>query len=177
MRFVLAMCIVMLGLADLTMAATDPRIRVLIVDGVSNHDWKLTTALIKGILEPTGMFAVTVSMTPPTKDLPGWDSWRPRFSDYDVVIQTYNDIRGGPPWPKPVRDDFETFVREGGGVYVWHGGNNAFSDWPAYNDMIGLGWRESRFGWALSVSDEGVSIASRQATAPAPATASVSIRS
>ena len=33
-------------------------------------------------------------------------------------------------------------MRGGGGVYVWHGGNNAFADWPAYNEMIGLGWRQ-----------------------------------
>ena len=136
-------------------AATDSVVRVLIVDGVSNHDWKLTTALIRGILEPTGDFAVTVSTTPSTKDSAGWDAWRPRFTDYDVVIQTYNDLGGGPKWPKAVQDDFEAFVRNGGGVYVWHGGNNAFSDWPAYNDMIGLGWRESSFGWALSVNDQG----------------------
>mgnify|MGYP006180946763 CR=1 FL=1 len=31
------------------------------------------------------------------------------------------------------------FVRNGGGLYVWHAGNNAFPHWPAYNDMIGLG--------------------------------------
>ena len=136
-------------------AATDSVVRVLIVDGVSNHDWKLTTALIRGILEPTGDFAVTVSTTPSTKDSADWDAWRPRFTDYDVVIQTYNDLGGGPKWPKAVQDDFEAFVRNGGGVYVWHGGNNAFSDWPAYNDMIGLGWRESSFGWALSVNDQG----------------------
>jgi len=136
-------------------AATDSVVRVLIVDGVSNHDWKLTTALIRGILEPTGNFAVTVSTTPSTKDSADWDAWRPRFTDYDVVIQTYNDLGGGPKWPKAVQDDFEAFVRNGGGVYVWHGGNNAFSDWPAYNDMIGLGWRESSFGWALSVNDQG----------------------
>jgi len=136
-------------------AATDSVVRVLIVDGVSNHDWKLTTALIRGILEPTGDFAVTVSTTPSTKDSADWDAWRPRFTDYDVVIQTYNDLGGGPKWPKAVQDDFEAFVRNGGGVYVWHGGNNAFTDWPAYNDMIGLGWRESSFGWALSVNDQG----------------------
>ena len=38
----------------------DP-VRVLIVDGFSNHDWKLTTSLIEGILMPTGLFTVDVS--------------------------------------------------------------------------------------------------------------------
>jgi hypothetical protein len=135
--------------------AAERPIRVLIVDGYSNHDWQLTTALIRGILEPTGLFAVSVSTAPPTKDAPGWDAWRPKFADYDVVIQTCNDLNGGPAWPRAVQEDFEAFVRGGGGVYVWHGGNNAFPDWPAYNDMIGLGWRKKDFGWAVAVDAEG----------------------
>jgi len=38
------------------MAATpsQPRIRVLILDGFSNHDWQQTTALLRGILEASG---------------------------------------------------------------------------------------------------------------------------
>jgi hypothetical protein len=138
-----------------TRPAAEPPVRVLIVDGLSNHDWKLTTALIRGILEPTGLFAVAVSTAPPTRESAEWATWRPRFSDYDVVIQTYNDLGGGAPWPRQVQEAFETFVRNGGGVYVWHGGNNAFPDWPAYNQMLGLGWRKKDFGWALSVSDDG----------------------
>jgi hypothetical protein len=135
--------------------AAESPVRVLIVDGLSNHDWKLTTALIRGILEPTGLFTVAVSTAPPTRDSADWATWRPRFSDYDVVIQTYNDLGGGAPWPRQVQEDFETFVRNGGGVYVWHGGNNAFTDWPAYNQMLGLGWRKKDFGWALAVGEDG----------------------
>lgn len=135
--------------------AADRPVRVLIVDGYSNHDWMLTTALIRGIIEPTGLFAVAITTAPPTKDASGWDTWRPKFSDYDVVIQTCNDLKDGPAWPRAVQEDFETFVRSGGGVYVWHGGNNAFVDWPAYNDMIGLGWRKKDFGWAVSVDAAG----------------------
>ena len=130
-------------------------IRVLIVDGYSNHDWKLTTALIRGILAPTGLFDVSVSTTPPTATSPGWDSWRPQFSDYDVVIQNYNDINGGPAWPRAVQTDFEDFVAKGGGVYIWHSANNAFTEWPAYNEMIGLGWRKKEFGPAIAVDDQG----------------------
>jgi type 1 glutamine amidotransferase len=135
--------------------AVETPIRVLIVDGYSNHDWKLTTALIRGILEPTGLFNVSVATAPPTKDAPGWNTWRPKFAEYDVVIQTCNDINGGPPWPRPVQEELETFVRAGGGLYVWHGGNNAFPDWPAYNEMIGLGWRKKEFGWAVAVGAGG----------------------
>jgi type 1 glutamine amidotransferase len=153
---------VMVGLAFVVPrsagAAPDKPIRVLIVDGYSNHDWRLTTSLIRGILEPTGLFAVTVSTAPPTRDAPGWDTWRPAFKDYDVVIQHSNDLGGGPPWPPEVQKAFEAFVRDGGGVYVWHGGNNAFTDWPAYNEMIGLGWRKKDFGPAIAIGEDGKTI-------------------
>lgn len=144
-----------LGLSGLfsTLSAAAP-IRVLIVDGYSNHDWQLTTALIRGIIEPTGLFQVSVSTTPPTPSSPGWDQWRPKFSDYDVVIQTCNDIKNGAAWPTEVQQDFERFVAQGGGVYVWHSGNNAFPSWPEYNRMIGLGWRKKDFGPALTVDDQ-----------------------
>lgn len=136
-----------------SVSAAETKIRVLIVDGCSNHDWRLTTRCIRAILEPTGIFEVSVSTAPPTAASPGWTEWRPRFRDFDVVIQTYNDLGGGAPWPPEVRTDFESFVREGGGVYVWHAGNNAFPDWPDYNRIIGLGWRKKAQGVALQVDD------------------------
>src|SRR5437899_2495684 len=109
---------------SLRTTAAELKIRLLIVDGCSNHDWRLTTRSIRAILEPTGLFDVVVSTSPPSAASRGWDEWRPRFRDFDVVIQTYNDLGGGAPWPANVRDGFEEFVREGGGVYVWHAGNN-----------------------------------------------------
>ena len=159
MTYVLCRLLALLTLFPALLApAAEPPVRVLIVDGFSNHDWKLTTALIRGMLEPTGLFTVSVSTAPATKDAPGWDTWRPKFSDHDVVIQTCNDINGGPPWPRAVQEDFENFVRGGGGVYVWHAGNNAFADWPTYNEMIGLGWRKKDFGWALAIDADGKTI-------------------
>lgn len=136
----------------------DQKIKVLVVDGFSNHNWQLNTALIRGILEPTGRFKLTVSTSPPTADSPGWDQWRPAFSDYDVVIQTCNDIQGGPSWPADVRKDFETYVSNGGGVFIYHSANNAFPRWDAYNRIIGLGWRQPDQGVALTIGGDGTII-------------------
>ena len=143
----------LLGMLPLT-AAEPGKIRVLIVDGRSNHDWQLTTRAIRAILEPTGLFEVAVSTAPPTAASPGWDEWRPKFKDYDVVIQHYNDLNGGAQWPAEVRTSFEEFVHDGGGLYVWHAGNNAFANWPEYNRIIGLGWRKRDQGIALQVGDD-----------------------
>jgi len=153
-RFLAAVLAALLS-ATVALAAPERPIRVLIVDGFSNHAWQLNTALIRGILEPTKLFTVDVSTAPPTAASPGWDTWRPNFSAYDVVIQTCNDINGGPSWPREVQAALEDYLSRGGGLYVWHSGNNAFATWPAYNDMIGLGWRKKEFGPALSVSAEG----------------------
>jgi hypothetical protein len=131
------------------------KIPVLIVDGFSNHDWQLTTQLIRGVLDASGLFEVAISTAPPTADAPGWDTWRPKFSDYRVVVQTCNDIHGGPSWPRDVQVAFEEFVRQGGGTYIFHGGNNAFPQWPAYNDIIGLGWRKKAEGIAITVGNDG----------------------
>lgn len=67
-------------------SARERRIKVLIVDGVSNHDWVLTTKLVRAILMQTGLFDVSVSTSPATADAPGWDLWRPDFKAHDAVI-------------------------------------------------------------------------------------------
>ena len=142
--------------------AADRPIRVMIIDGVGNHDWKMTTRLLRAILEPTGLFAVSVSTSPATADAPGWDVWRPDFKACDVVLQTYNDLGGGPDWPDAVKRQFETYVRDGGGVFYLHSANNAFEKWPEYNEMIGLAWRKKDFGPAVYIDSN-----EHQASVPA----------
>ena len=144
------------------LSAAPAPIKVLIIDGYSNHDWQRNTPLIRAILDNAGLFQVTVSTAPPTPDAPGWDAWRPKFADYDVVIQTCNDLPGGsnpqsqgPQWPAEVQKAFEEYVSGGGGLFVYHGGNNAFAGWPAYNEMIGLGWRPANFGRAVALDEKG----------------------
>src|SRR5260370_7549883 len=104
------------------MAATpsQPRIRVLILDGFSNHDWHQTTALLRGILEASGLFTVSISTAPSTTASSGWEQWRPNFSDYDVAIQTCNDIGGPPSWPRDVHIAFEHYVTHVAPVPVFH---------------------------------------------------------
>jgi uncharacterized protein len=61
--------------------------------------------------------------------------WRPRFSDYQVVVSNYN----GEDWPEEVRTTFIAFVKNGGGFVSYHAANNAFPTWPEYNELIGVG--------------------------------------
>lgn len=47
-------------------------IKVLVVDGFSNHDWKQTTEFIRDTLEESGLFKVDVSTVPLPPDCPEW---------------------------------------------------------------------------------------------------------
>lgn len=127
-------------------------LRLLIIDGQNNHDWKAMTPPMKEALEETGRFTVDVATTPDNKaPKEAWDAFRPEFSKYDVVLSNYN----GQPWPKEVQEALAKYVSEGGGLVIIHAANNAFPDWPEWNQMIGLGWRNNTFGDRITVDDSG----------------------
>lgn len=129
--------------------------KVLIIDGFHNHDWARTTAKIKEILETEGGFEIDVA-TVPSENAEDLKSWYPGFDGYDVVVQNCNSLGKRGTWPDTVKRDLEDFVSNGGGLYVHHGANNAFEDWPAYNEMIGLGWRKKDFGPAITIVDDKI---------------------
>ncbi len=156
------------------------KIKVLIVDGQNNHNWKAMTPVMKAELEKTGMFTVDVSTSPPRpprpprrkKGLPPQENseeqkkefaalrakllkeleeWNPRFTDYRAVISNYN----GQLWGEQTRKDFEAYINGGGTALIIHAANNAFSQWKEYNQMIGLGWRNNKFGIGYYYDDAG----------------------
>jgi type 1 glutamine amidotransferase len=112
------------------------KLKVLIIDGQNNHDWRSATPVLKELLEVSRRFTVEVSTSPDKNaDASAWDAWRPAFSDYDAVLSNYN----GQSWPEPVKEAFEAYVRDGGGLVIIHAANNAFGKWEAYNRMIAIG--------------------------------------
>ena len=133
-----ALLALLCGLLASTGFAEDRVLRALIIDGQNNHDWKVTTPIMKQTLTDSGRFAVDVA-TSPAK---GQDvsTFRPNFDKYDVVISNYN----GDVWSSAARNDFVDYVRGGGGFVVVHAADNAFPEWPQYNQMIGLGGWEGR---------------------------------
>jgi hypothetical protein len=52
-----------------------------------------------------------------------------------VVMSNYNGER----WPKETEAEFVEYLRNGGGFVSVHAANNAFAEWPGYNEAIGLG--------------------------------------
>ena len=111
------------------------RIKALIVNGQMNasHDDKKSTPILQKILEVSGVFNVEVASTPAK----GGDmaTFKPQFSDYDVVVIDYD----GDEWSAETKTSFVDYVQKGGGVVIVHSSDNAFPNWPEYNEMIGLG--------------------------------------
>jgi type 1 glutamine amidotransferase len=109
-------------------------INVLIIDGQNNHkNWPQTTQMMKGYLEETELFKVSVATTPPEGG--DMETFKPDFTPYQVVLSNYN----GDSWSKTTKDAFEKFVNNGGGFVTVHAADNAFPEWEAYNKMIGIG--------------------------------------
>lgn len=144
-------------------------IKTLIVDGQNNHDqWAKVTYMMKRYLEETGKFSVDVQRTKytwngkeyvdkykipglaTTVDLPKSrmdSSFHPNFAAYDVVICNFG--WNAAPWPKETQEDFDKFIKKGGGLVIIHAADNSFPEWPAYNQMIGIG------GWGNRTEKDG----------------------
>jgi hypothetical protein len=114
-------------------AQAEATLKALVVDGQNNHPWQETTPFLKSLLEETGLFKVDVATTPPARQ--PMDNFKPEFSKYDVIVLNYN----GDDWPEATRNAFEEYVKNGGGVVVFHAANNAFPNWKAYNEIIAVG--------------------------------------
>lgn len=127
------------------------KIKVVIIDGQNNHKWKETTPVLKKHLEDTGLFAVDVATTP-EKGKAELAQFNTDLTRYDVLVSNYN----GESWPKEFNDLLEARVKEGKmGLVIVHAANNAFGGWKEFNRMIGMGWRDAKFGKRLKYDDKG----------------------
>jgi type 1 glutamine amidotransferase len=132
------------------------KVRVILIDGQNNHDWRATTPVLKKILEDSGRFTVDVSSNLKQGDKPGKIEktvpFPPDLSKYDVLLSNYN----GAPWPKEFDQSLNERLKEGKiGLSIVHAANNSFPGWKEYNLMIGMGWRDKGFGERLKLDDDG----------------------
>lgn len=163
---------VLLSLCLLLLSSTifaQKTIKTLIVDGQNNHNqWAKISYMMKKYLEETGKFSVdvqrsyytwnggeyiqkypiaglrsTVELSKSRAD----SSYLIDFSKYDLVICNFG--WNAAPWPETTQANFDAFMKKGGGLVVIHAADNSFPNWPAYNQMIGLG------GWGDRTEKDG----------------------
>jgi hypothetical protein len=118
------------------LSADTPRVRVLILTGESDfpsHDWRVTTPVLRGLLERTGRFDVRAA-----EEVRGITA--AALSGYDVLVLHYN----GPRWPAETEKAVEDFVRDGKGMVALHAIN--------YGSFLGMEQKRTRWvsagpGW------------------------------
>lgn len=140
----------------------------------SHGVWPKTTMMMKSYLEETGLFDVDIERTTYTwqgphhnvknvddikelltlyplisekehiaVDAPKADpNYSPDFEAYDVVISNFGWKASY--WNDITKKNFETYVKNGGGLVVVHAANNSWGKWNAFNKMTGLGGWDDR---------------------------------
>ena len=110
------------------------------------HNWELSGSLLEKHLNAVDGFEVSKVVSPAQgEDMAGFE---PEFDAFDVVVLDYE----GDAWPETTKSALERFVKSGGGLVSVHATDNAFADWPAFNEMIGVG------GWGGRGDDFGPKI-------------------
>ena len=117
--------------------------KTLIITGQNNHNWKASSPVLKQILDETGLFSSEI-VTTPEKD-GDMQTFAPDFSKYKLVVLDYN----GDSWSEKTNTAFVDYVKNGGGVVIYHAADNSFPAWKEYNEMTGLG------GWGNRNQKDG----------------------
>lgn len=113
----------------------DP-VRVLILSGKNNHDWKGTTMVISGLFRKCNRFMVDITEKPDT--LRSVDLLK-----FDVLVNNWNswpdtELR----WPEELEEDLLDYINSGGGMVFFHASTSSFYEWPEFSEISAAAWEE-----------------------------------
>jgi len=115
--------------------AAEP-LRVLILTGANNHDWKATTPVLREIIEQCPRFQVVDVLEDPSRVtaelLAGCDVTVSNWSAYPEMT--------GHQWGAKAEQDFVTWVQAGHGFVVFHAAAATSQDWPEFQQLVQLTW-------------------------------------
>jgi len=111
--------------------ADETEYNAVIIASQNAHDPEVSHDQLKQILENSLLFNVDVEII--TKDKA--KTFTCDFNDYQVIVMDYN----GETWPDKTKENFEAYIKNGGGLVVCNDANGTFPEWTEYADMIGLG--------------------------------------
>ena len=126
----------MLTLLLICVSLTNARnIKVLILSGHTDkyHYWQVKSDNFKARLAEESMFITEEIILNDSNNFNL--SQHLKLSNYDVIVLNVNDVK----WSDASKKNFEQYVTSGGGLVVIHEVDNAFPEWKAFNEMIGLG--------------------------------------
>jgi type 1 glutamine amidotransferase/HEAT repeat protein len=115
------------------------KIKVLILSGANNHDWKTTTPVVRDILTESHRFEVIINDTP-------WSMTPSDIDGYHLIFSNWNTwAKEKREWSPAMKSAFIQWVKEGGGFFVLHAGASMFYDWEEFQCLSGGGWDKDTF--------------------------------
>jgi type 1 glutamine amidotransferase len=117
----------------------ETKLRVLILSGANNHDWKKTTPEIQSCLEETGKFRVDIEENVSAMAADA-------FAPYAVILSNFNTYGKNPPkgeWSKETKKAFTDHIAKGNGLVIVHAGSSVFYDWPEFQQLACGTWKEN----------------------------------
>jgi hypothetical protein len=143
-----AVLVLLLGLP----CARSAPLRLLLLTGANNHDWRATTPVLKAILEHGALFAVDVETNVAAMQPAA-------FRGYDAVLSNFNTFGLKPPgavWNPEMRRAFVAFIRAGHGLVVVHAGSAVFYDWPEFQQIAGVTWGQATHHGKLHTNEVAI---------------------
>ncbi|MBL7153097.1 MAG: PmoA family protein [Phycisphaerae bacterium] len=130
-----AMAVLLVCFGDVKTGQAEP-LRVLILSGRNNHDWRKTTPVLEEMYNSSSRFVADVTEDPTTctADV---------LAKYDVVVSNWcawPEVNGR-QWGPEVEKAFLDFVRSGKGFALFHAASATFHNWPEYQQMVGATWK------------------------------------
>ena len=101
------------------------KVKVLILSGINNHDWRASTPYLKQLLLDSGRFDVRVAEWPSGLSAK-------TLEPFDAILVDYC----GPRWGEPTERAIEAFVKSGKGMIVVHAASYPFGDAPILGDHM-----------------------------------------
>lgn len=135
MRTIAAAALVFAFVSAADGADKPAKLRVLLLSGKNNHNWRKTTPALVKILTKSERFTVTVTNEPEKLKAPD-------FKACDVIVSNWT------PWPNirkrywdaETEKAFLDFIRGGRGLVVFHAASTAFATWPEFQKLVGATW-------------------------------------
>ncbi|MCY1719871.1 ThuA domain-containing protein [Prolixibacteraceae bacterium Z1-6] len=129
-QFVIGVCLVIVFIAFESSA----KIKVLILSGRNNHDWKTTTPFLENLYSESGLFEVKITEQPDTLT-------QQDFQDLDVVVSNWSSFPDKTyRWPVETENALLEFIENGGGFVTFHASTTAFYEWPEFKTISTGAW-------------------------------------
>jgi len=109
-------------------------VRILILSGNNNHDWKSTTPLIQETLVRNLDCTIDITERPDTIHAL-------MLKSYDVILSNWNawpELKG--QWNPEAKQAFADFIKRGGGFVCVHAASSTHYDWAPYLEIAGGRW-------------------------------------